>query len=356
MSCKKFVKITLSGVISLLFLGAMVVFLVDPFYHYHKAWFGMPVVLYNEVYQTPGVANQFEYDSVIVGSSVTENFRVSWFDEDFDWNTVKLSYEGAEMDDIKAILTEVFESDNEVKNVVLAVDPYQLFHEVGVQAIDRPDYLYNDFLLDDVNYLFNKDAFKASLERIWDAVSGKEVDLDDAYNFSQKYEFSEQQVLKDAAPFKQAMTDNPITEKEDMRAYEEQCQRNLEVLRPYIEGNPDTQFIVIYSPYSIMNWEKKVLAGTLEAQLYVDAYSIRWFLEQDNVRVFYFQDEYEMITDLDKYMDTCHYVEEYNHYIEQCILTGKNEVTKESYAQRIENMYNIVNSYDFEAVWEKWTE
>ena len=126
----------------------------------------------------------------------------------------------------------------------------------------------------------------------------------------------------------------------------------MENLVPFVETHPETEFIVVFSPYSIMNWEKKVLAGTLKAQLRADAYVIGEFLSYENVRVFYFQDEYEMITDLDRYMETCHYKEEYNHYIEQCIRDGKNEVTEENYRERIENMYRIVSGYDFESVWD----
>ncbi len=352
MSCRKFVWVSLIGVMSLLCLCGIVVFTADPFYHYHKPWFGMPVVLYNEVYQTSGVARNFDYDSAIVGSSMTENFRASWFDEDFGWNTVKLSYEGARTDDLKAVLTEIFESEHPVKNIVLAVDDYQMVSDSSLQATDRPEYLYNANIFDDVNYLFNKDALQASVERIADGITGRKEDIDSAYNFSTKYEFSKEQVLKDAAPFRENITANPPTENAPQDAYIEQCEDNLNNLLPFIEEHPETQFIIIYSPYSILNWEKKVLAGTLEAQLYTDAYAIERFLSYDNVRVFYFQDEYDMITDLDMYMDTCHYVEEYNYYIEQCIKSGKNEVTKENYKERLEHMYEIAMSYDYEAVWE----
>ena len=127
----------------------------------------------------------------------------------------------------------------------------------------------------------------------------------------------------------------------------------MENILPFVEEHLETEFIVFFSPYSILNWEKKLLAGTLKAQLNVDAYVIRKFLSYDNVRVFYFQDEYEMITDLEQYMDTCHYKEEYNHYIEQCIKSGKNEVTLEDYKERIKRMYEIVSMYDYESVWEE---
>ncbi len=352
MSYRKFVWVNLIGIFSLLFLGGMVVFIADPFYHYHRPWFNLPVVLYNEIYQTSGVAENFEYDSAIVGSSMTENFRVSWFDEDFGWDTIKLCYEGAGTDDLKAILTEVFEGERQVKNVVLAVDDYQMVSDSGLKAIDRPEYLYNDNIFDDVNYLFNKDAFQAALERIADGIKGREEDIDGAYNFSGKFEFSKEQVLKDAAPFRENIKAYPPEGKVPEDKYLQQCKDNLNNLLPFVEENPDTQFMVVFSPYSIVNWEKKVLAGTLEAQLYVDAYTIEQFLKYENVRVFYFQDEYDMITDLDKYMDTCHYVEEYNHYIEQCLKSGKNEVTEENYRARIQNMYEIAAFYDYDAIWE----
>lgn len=352
MSGRKFVWVSFIGIVSLLCLGGMIVFVADPFYHYHKPWFGMPAVLYNEVYQTAGAAENFDYDSAVVGSSMTENYRASWFDEDFGWKTVKLSYEGAGTDDLKAILTMVFKKDRQVKNIVLAVDDYQMISDSSLKAIERPEYLYNDRLLDDVNYLFNKDAFKAALERIADGITGREEDLDSAYNFSSKYEFSKEQVRKDAAPFRNNIKANPPEKQAEETAYLQQCKANLENLLPFMEENKETNFMIVFSPYSILNWEKKVLAGTLEAQLYADAYTIEQFLKYDNVRVFYFQDEYEMITDLEQYMDTCHYTEEYNHYIEQCLKQGKNEVTKENYKKRLKNMYEIAVSYDYDAEWE----
>ena len=52
-------------------------------------------------------------------------------------------------------------------------------------------------------------------------------------------------------------------------------------------------------------------------------------------------------------MDTSHYKEEYNHYIEQCMKNGKNELTEENYRERIEKMYEIVSGYDYESVWEE---
>ena len=49
-------------------LGCMIIFaawivIMDPFHHYHAPWFGMPAIFEDVVYQTPGNAVNFEYDS-----------------------------------------------------------------------------------------------------------------------------------------------------------------------------------------------------------------------------------------------------------------------------------------------------
>ena len=53
-------------------LCMLTVYLLDPFYHYHKPWFGLKAVLNEKEYQVPGSLRHFDYDSVLVGSSVVE--------------------------------------------------------------------------------------------------------------------------------------------------------------------------------------------------------------------------------------------------------------------------------------------
>ena len=67
----------------------LTVYLLDPFYHYHKPWFGLKAVLNEKEYQVPGSLRHFDYDSVLVGSSVVENNDNRWFDEAFGGTTIK---------------------------------------------------------------------------------------------------------------------------------------------------------------------------------------------------------------------------------------------------------------------------
>ena len=73
----------------------LLVVVVDPYEIYHRALFYSPP--YNsgtQVYSNAGVARSFTYDSIIVGSSVTENCTPSVYDAALGGRFVKLCMNG----------------------------------------------------------------------------------------------------------------------------------------------------------------------------------------------------------------------------------------------------------------------
>ena len=72
---KKYIKWFLCGVVAILFLCMATVVLFDPFFQYHKPLPGLKAVLSDKEYQCVGTLKTFEYDSVIAGSSVAENYN-----------------------------------------------------------------------------------------------------------------------------------------------------------------------------------------------------------------------------------------------------------------------------------------
>ena len=78
MSRKQWAILTLALLLSVLgtIVGAVV--LVDPFEVYHKATaFIPPITNSTQSYSNAGIAKSYDYDSVIIGSSMTENFTPS---------------------------------------------------------------------------------------------------------------------------------------------------------------------------------------------------------------------------------------------------------------------------------------
>lgn len=65
-------------VVILLMVTATLVFRIDPFFHYHK-----PLIsdyyyrISNQRSQNDGIEKNFDYDGIIIGTSMTQNFKTS---------------------------------------------------------------------------------------------------------------------------------------------------------------------------------------------------------------------------------------------------------------------------------------
>ena len=87
-------KIILSAVILLCCIGGLTAF-VDPYFHYHAPLSFLEYPLNNQRYQNDGIVRNFDYDAIITGTSMTENFKTTEFDNLFNVNSIKVPFSGA---------------------------------------------------------------------------------------------------------------------------------------------------------------------------------------------------------------------------------------------------------------------
>lgn len=349
----------LAGVI----IVAGLIFIVDPFYQYHKPWLNMPVILDDAVYQTAGAARNLEYDSAIVGTSMTENFHTSWFDDEMGWNTMKLSYSGARSNDLQAIFGEISENDATIKNIFMDINDYQLTSIAWTAYVVRPEYLYDQNLFNDYKYLFNQNVLCMSIDRTVSAVKGTESNIDTAYTWEDPELFGKEitlDVCRDLRNQLMAERDTlgtPYYEvsgmlTDDIEDKYSVCQDNLDNITPFIENNPDTMFHIVIPPYSMLYWEQEVLSGTLEDTIAVYYYALSRLAAYDNVTVYYFQYEPDIITNLDNYRDSCHHTPEFNRYMFDCVSSGQNILTVDNCQEKLTEMYDYAKDYPYETLWE----
>ena len=76
---KKWFWSTLAGSGIVLFLILLVMVIADPYFHYHGKIPGMKYRIYNERYINVGILENFEYDAIITGTSMNQNFKTSHF-------------------------------------------------------------------------------------------------------------------------------------------------------------------------------------------------------------------------------------------------------------------------------------
>lgn len=340
---KKFFLICFVTVV-LLFGGvAAVVVYVDPFFHYHAPLAGFPYLVDNQLSQNPGMAKHLRYDSVILGSSMTVNFNTHWFEDLMGLTAIKLNYSGAYPKDQANIMEQIFASDNQVKAVFLGVDVMTYTGGVEETKYPIPEYLYDDNIINDVEYIFNKDVVLNYILR--PVADPDKTDLSTVYAswWTDEY-YNKQWVMHNYEPPERVAEETPEN------AYLESVELNLaENLCPYIEQNPDTVFYIFFPPYSILYWNDVMCENHLDATIAEYQYIADRVLAYDNVRVFYFPDQEWIVTNLDNYADYTHYHRDINYYMTQCFANGSCEITsEEKMEQALNNTRLLIEKFDFE--------
>ncbi len=331
----------------LCFLAAGLVVVVDPFFHYHKPLDGFPYLVDNQLSQNPGMASHMDYDSVILGSSMTVNFNTDWFRELMGLKTIKLSYSGAFPRDQYNIMKIIFDGERKVEKVFLGVDVITYTGGVTQTKYPIPEYLYDDNLFNDIEYVLNKDVLLNYILR--PAADPDPTDLATVYAswWTEEY-YSEQWVLHNYTSPEQVLEETPADE------YLPGVRENLDVnICPFIEENPKTQFVVFFPPYSILYWNDVLRENHLEATMEEFRYITERLNGYENVEVYFFPDREDIILDLNHYADYSHYHPEYNRFMTECFASGTCRVAKdgeagESIGEYLAHMRRIVDEFDFE--------
>lgn len=348
---KKHIIFIIIAVFLVLFFVGFMVYYYDPFFHYHAPRNNFAYVVDNQLTQNPGMAEHMEYDSVILGSSMTVNFETDWFKELASLNTLKLSYSSAYPKDISNILEKIYKPYDDgrakdIKAVFLGLDIITYSGDVNETKYPLPEYLYDDNPVNDINYLLNKDVFLNYVLR--PLVDPEPTNLSTVYSSWWTDEFyNEEWVLRNhESPEKKDVELSPF-------AFNEGIIRNLDVnIIPYIEAHPETDYYIFFPPYSILFWDDVLIDNRFEAT--INAYEC---VEEklngfSNVHMYYFPSDEEIVTDLNNYADYSHYKPAINRYMAESFFDGNDYVAKTSedghkMSYYLDEMRRIVDEYDF---------
>ena len=331
---------------------ALVVY-VDPFFHYHAPLEGFPYVVDNQLSQNPGMAKNMDYNACIIGSSMTVNFDTDDFKEIMGYDTLKLSYSGAYPKDDYNILSIVFDQTtlarrhNKVDSVFFAMDIPVMTADTETIKYPLPEYLYDKKLLNDVNYVLNKDVLMQYILR--PVIQKKGSDLSEIYFSWWTPEYYNIQWVMHT--YEEPAKVEKETERE---ALIPQTGVNLDInILPFVRENPDTQFYFFFPPYSILYWHNVMQENTFEATMAQYQYVADRLLEFDNVHLFYFQNLDE-ITDLNNYADYSHYKPEINRLMVECFKSGVCEIhSSEQMRDELTKMRGIINEFDYDDLFSK---
>ena len=345
---KKFLIMELS-ITALLLVGvAVLVAYVDPFFHYHAPVEGFSYIMDNERYQNDGITRNFEYDALITGTSVSENFRSTLVDELFGVHSVKATYAGGYYQEIGDGERRALEYNDNIRLVIRSMDMYFAMTEIDYRnpQAANPEFLYDNNVLNDEAYLYNADVlFQYVNSGIGRTLSGVPSD-----NFDTYMRFAEDRPLGAAY----VMPYVKIAEKSGDEIHMTDEERKMLTanvranLTANIAANPDVQFYYFFPPYCIADWyTNHYVKGDIPAIVEEMELVTEEVLKYDNAHVFCFYDDMDVITNLDNYSDLQHYSGEVSDMILQAMANGEHELTRDNYKEYFESIKNNYMNYDY---------
>ena len=345
MSSRKWTVSLLSISLIIIILFGSVQFYLDPLLQYGNERGPLTYRTYTEIYSNPGIAKNYDYDSVLLGSSMVENTDIKELNEIFDCNTIKVTYAGGSSYNHKTILDTCYNSGHKIKKVFWALDEYALTTDKDTPRWPLPEYLYDDNKINDISYLLNLDIFYYySLIDIKETLNHRSNKMmsEGIMVYNENSYGKEQALASIKYPMKQV-------DSKGKDLYYSELTANLKCnILPFVEKHPETEFEFFLVPYSISYWYQQKSNGTLEAEIFDARTAIGELLKYDNVNVHFFQDEKSIITNLDLYKDYSHFKPEINSWMTEEMVKESHLLSKESYNQRIDSFYNYLNEFDYD--------
>ena len=347
-------------------------YIVDPYFHFHKPYTNYRLA--EERYINDGIARNFDYDAIIIGNSLSENFKCSQYDELFDTKSVKLPYSGSGVKELwdalghmigrKALSDEAYSHivetqpeyvddykeyigyRDDVKEVLVCVDiddidRYYSWHRYN----EYPEYLYDDIWWNDVNYLLNKDTlYRGTIYNLGMTIAHKDSTTFDEYA-SWVRESGPQQALADIDHIDNDIDGTAIhfEDKDQIRVqYNIACN-----IIPVVEANPGVRFRFIIAPISIAKWAEYHCDGKTEYIVDVVKSFTDRMLVYNNVEIYSFLDAYDVICDLDRYCDSIHYDAGVSEWMLDEVSNGNHIITTDNTIDYFEDLRSYLTDYDY---------
>ena len=297
--------------VSILPLIALFNFVVDPHQQYRNSSF-YPITYQHGRELNAGLAKNFDYDSVILGTSMMENFVLSDVKNILKFQKpIKMTMAGSSIYEQSIMLSTALRH-REVKNVLMGLDFFSFYGCVNRLKYGEeffPFYLYDENILNDYKYLASLDTLVLSFESL--ARKFENTSKNPLYDFEKMYEWhsknDEDNVLKQVEQkYKdKAQFDNNTKDKEKKLEY---LISNFEFnLKPLIGENPNIEFTLVFPPYSVLAYKVYEEREQLQEFVAFKIHVIESLKRYKNVKIYDFQLANEVTHDLNNYYDLYHY-------------------------------------------------
>lgn len=164
MNARKWCLLLFSGIVILIIMCMSIVIYVDPYMHYHEPLCVMDYSA-SKVYLNDGMTRNCKYEAIITGTSTVGGFDVDDAEQIWGKEFICASFPGESFKRVSDNLQVGFNNNQALDMVIWGVDTLWFVAEADYLAYENyPEYLYDNNLWNDVNYLLNGDVL---VEEIW---------------------------------------------------------------------------------------------------------------------------------------------------------------------------------------------
>lgn len=340
--------VTVSCIMFGLCLIAGVTVYIDPLFHFHPPLMDYEYPINNERYQNDGIVRNFEYDGIITGTSMTENFMTSEADQIFAANFIKVPFSGGTYREINDNLRRAYDAGQNIRYVIRDLNYGGMMQNKDAYREDAeyPTYLYNNNLLDDVNYILNKSILLDYTRQVikYTDAGNRTTSFDVYVNWNGGVIFGRDNVLKSYTLGEKAKAAQSLSE-EAKEVLLENIRQNVTDLA---YEHPETIFYLFFPPYSICYWDVLKNDGLIDQYIEAEEITIEEILQCPNIKLYSFRTNFELVCDLENYKDQAHYGQWVNSWMLERMYADEYLLTEENYQDYINKIREFYKSYDYE--------
>lgn len=344
-----FLTVYITLLVVLVTIGS-ITYVIDPYFHYRAPWGNLSYSVASSDYCNDGISRNFDYDAMIAGTSMTHGFKVAEANELFQKSFIRITYLGEGFYRIGKNIRRAIVANEKLDTIFWDVDHIWYVCDSKWEGRESyPEYLLNDDPWDDVNYLLNGQVFvRDTVPEIVRTVKG--IPPEDFDSCARTGYGNKEGVLEN---YHRSEKQNLTVSEEETEIMMDTLRENLDVnIESIVKENPDITFYLFIPPLSILWWDdlnqsgKEVLLRRIDFEQAV----IETFIAYDNVKFFSFEDEVDIVCDLDNYKDTVHYSEQINSYMLRAMKEEKHLLTQENYLDYLEGIRDFYSNYDYDSL------
>jgi len=288
-------------------------------------------------YQNIGIAKNNPYETIITGTSLSENFKTSLSNKIFATKTIKIPMSGASAKEQNILVSKAISKNT--KRVIWDIH-YTAYHGSSDRmhkSYEFPLFLYDDNKLNDLKFYGSFDAFKLSVKKI--LFKGKYFtnNFDDLYNWytSDENKFGKENVKAYVKSFSKKIADSSYNKEYGYRYLKENFDKNI---LPIVASNPNVSFEFYFPPYTPYYFLGFYKTDMLDDIIMFKQYFIENSFKHKNMHIHDFSVDYSTLENLNNYKDTHHFSQAISDDILTKISHREFEVDQSEYLEKnIEN-------------------